>query len=190
MFREMLVWVLESVWFATALAGFWLWERTDATPGTVRPPEQLTNRAVPGRWSVTVFAHPRCPCLRATLHEVASLSAPEFSTRVVFVRPARAPDGWERGEMWELAARIPGVEVACDERGAEARRVGAETSGYAVLTDPNGRVVFRGGLTRGRGRTGESAGRQAVAAWIAGRPGAGAAPVFGCPLFDSDEPGK
>jgi hypothetical protein len=113
-------------------------------------------------------------------------AAPDLSVRVVFVRPAGCPDGWERGGGWELAAGVPGAELACDTTGDEARRFGAETSGHAVLTDPAGAVVFRGGLTPARGRTGESPGRQAVLAWVNSGGGAETAPVFGCPLFTPD----
>jgi hypothetical protein len=87
--------------------------------------------------------------------------------------------------LWESATRIAGAEVVCDPTGEEARRSGAETSGQAVLTDPTGRVVFRGGLTRARGRTGPSAGCRAVSEWVASGSGADSAPVYGCPLFSA-----
>jgi hypothetical protein len=140
---------------------------------------------VSGRWRLTVFAHAHCPCSRATLRELDGLARaePDLSTRVVFVRPPDCPAGWERGEAWDAATRIPGAEVACDPDGAAAQKLGAETSGHAVLTDPTGRVVFRGGLTPARGRTGGSEGRNAVMAWVSGGTGAAVAPVFGCPLF-------
>ena len=98
----------------------------------------------------------------------------------MFVCPEGSPEDWERGAAWEDAAHIAGVEVVRDPTGAEAHRFGAETSGQAVLTDPTGRVVFRGGLTAGRGRTGASAGRRAVLAWVDSGDGAAAAPVYGC----------
>jgi hypothetical protein len=182
--REATVWVAGAAWLAAVLGGFWAWERYDTTPGGAGA------RAAPesgpaADWRLTVFAHPRCPCTRATLHAVAELASAgmPLSVRVVFVRPADRPEGWERGESWETAGRIAGVDLACDPAGAEARRFGAETSGHAVLTDPTGRVVFRGGLTRARGRTGESAGRRAVAEWVGTGSGVGSAPVYGCPLF-------
>lgn len=187
--RETAIWVTGFGWLALVTGGFWLWERYDGTPGTVGARAVAADVATTGRWRLTVFAHPRCPCTRATLREAAELAtaATDVSVRVLFVRPAGGPDGWERGEAWELATRIPGAEVACDATGAEARRFGAETSGQAVLTDPTGRAVFRGGLTQARGRTGASAGRRAVLAWVRGENAAPDAPVFGCPLFAPDE---
>lgn len=186
--REAAVWVAGCVWLAAALCGFAVWERYDATPGAAgAAPADLP--AARGRWALTVVVHPHCPCGRATLRELAELAAaaPDLAVRVLVVRPGGTPDGWERGEAWELAARVPGAEVECDVNGDEARRLGTETSGAAVLADPSGRVVFRGGLTAARGRVGASAGRSAVLAWVEGGVGAAEAPVFGCPLFDQVE---
>ncbi|MBP3960459.1 hypothetical protein J8F10_34975 [Gemmata sp. G18] len=185
MAREIAVWLIGLVWLSAIAGGFWLWERYDATPGTVGAQTAAPDESAPGGWCLTVFAHPRCPCTRATLGETAELvrAAPELSVRVLFVRPPDAPDGWEHGESWDLAARIPRTEVALDEAGAGAHRFGAETSGQAVLTDPAGRIVFRGGLTAARGRAGESAGRRAVLDWMSGHLAPARAPVFGCPLL-------
>jgi hypothetical protein len=186
--RELAIWVIGFLWLAVVLSGFWFWERYDATPGTEGPGVSVGSTSA-GRWQLVVFAHPHCPCTRATLHELAELvgAVPQLSVRVVFVCPAGAPAGWERGAAWESAARVSGAEVGSDSTGAEAQRFGAETSGQAVLVDPSGRVRFRGGLTRARGRTGESAGRRAVLAWVSAGEGAPTAPVYGCPLLSPVE---
>ena len=176
------------LWLATVGCGFWLWERYDTTPGLSPGPASAPVPDEPSRrrWQLTLFGHPHCPCFRASLRELADVTraVPEVSARVVFVCPPGTGDGWERGDAWDAAARLPAVEVRGDA-GAEARRLGAATSGTAVLTDPTGRTVFRGGLTPARGRTGESAGPRAVLAWVSAGDGAPTAPVFGCPLFDS-----
>lgn len=183
--RETAVWLTSLCWLAAVAAGFGLWERYDTTPGTVRPDVPVADEAAPGGWRLTVFAHPRCPCSGATIRELAEIaaSAPELSVRVLFVNPTGASADWERSANWDAASRIAGAKVARDAGGTEARRFGAETSGQAVLTDPTGHVVFRGGLTRARGRAGESAGRRAVLNWIRYGSGATEAPVFGCPVF-------
>jgi hypothetical protein len=185
--REVTVWTATAAWLAAVVVGFWLWERYDTTPGAAGEP--AAARSSPGRWQLTVFAHPHCPCTRASLRELADISrgTPGLSVRILFVRPAGAPAGWERGEAWDEAANVSGAEIACDATGAEARSAGAETSGFAILTDPTGLAVFRGGLTPARGRGGESAGRRAVLAWLGGGNGPATAPVFGCPLFTPDE---
>jgi hypothetical protein len=86
--------------------------------------------------------------------------------------------------LWAAANTLGGARVERDCDGIVARRTGATTSGYAVLYDAAGRAAFRGGLTRGRGRVGESAGRRAVLSVLAGEePESRAVPVFGCSLF-------
>jgi len=137
---------------------------------------------------VSVFVHPHCPCARATIGELAEVlrTAPDLAVRVLFVEPTGAGDGWERGRLWDSVAALRGAERVCDFGGDEARRFGAETSGLVILADPTGRVVFRGGITRARGREGESAGRRAVLDWVGGHPAAASAPVYGCPLFADD----
>ena len=175
---------LAAVWFAAVAAGFVVWERYDTTPGEVRTAEP---NAVPpaGRWRLVMFAHPHCPCTRASLVELAELiEQTPVEAEVVFVRPVDCPDGWERTAAWAAAAAIPGVQARCDVGGVEARRAGAATSGHVVLTGPDGRVVFGGGITPGRGRRGDSTGRRMISDRLTGRAvGFGSAPVFGCPLF-------
>lgn len=131
--------------------------------------------------------YPHCPCSRAAFGELAELTRTTpvpFGVEVVFVSPPGAEDGWERSESWASAAAVPGCRVRHDAGGVEAQRAGAATSGHVTLIDPAGRVVYRGGITRGRGRAGESAGRRAVLDALAGGAVNADGPVFGCPLFD------
>src|SRR5262249_57501676 len=89
----------------------------------------------------------------------------------------------EKTDLWSSAERIPGVSVALDAGGAEAKRFGAETSGAVVLYDPAGRLVFHGGITAARGHEGDSFGQQRIAAFLSGaRADRADAPVFGCAL--------
>ena len=187
--RETAVWLAALGWLAAVAAGFGVWERYDTTAGAAGSPPAAAGEPPSGQWRLTLFAHPHCPCTRASLAELAEAlrDVPDLFGRVVFVRPPEAASGWERGASWDAAENIPGVEVACDAGGAEAQRAGAETSGQAVLTDPAGNVVFRGGLTRARGRSGDGPGRRAVRDWVGRGIGPGAAPVYGCPLFTDAE---
>jgi hypothetical protein len=176
-----------AAWGGLIAGGFWLWERYDSTPGPDGPPPG--DRPASGSdYEVVMFVHPHCPCSRAGLAELAEATrraGPNVGVRVAFVRPPGAGDGWERGELWDAAAALPGVRVGCDAGGAEARRAGATTAGHVVVYDAGGRVVFRGGVTRSRGHGGDSPGGRAVAAILAGRePETRRTPVFGCALFD------
>jgi hypothetical protein len=185
-FRNGLLRVLVvAAWLGLVMAGFASWEKYDSTAGEAAEPAVLP--APSAGWELILFLHPHCPCSRTTLDELAEVietAPPGLSVRVVFVSLAGDEAGLERTELWTTASRLRGVRVECDADGVEARRTGATTSGHVVLYDPAGRLAFRGGLTRGRGRAGESAGRGAILTALEGQePQTRVAPVFGCPLF-------
>jgi hypothetical protein len=76
-----------------------------------------------------------------------------------------------------------------DADGSEARRFGAETSGHTLLFDPNGSLLFSGGITASRGHAGRNAGESAIIAAVNGkRTDRTGTPVFGCSLIS--QPGK
>jgi hypothetical protein len=178
-----------TAWLVLTAAGFAYWEHYEATPGSADP---LTAAPIQARggWELVLFAHPHCPCTRASLAELAELSqqaGPRLEIRVVFIQPEGTPAGWERTELWATAAAIPGVRVSSDPDGVEARKCGAITSGQVVLYDATGRVAFYGGLTRARGRVGESAARQTILNLLAGHESTRRdMPVFGCALSRPD----
>ena len=141
-----------------------------------------------GEAVLLVFMHPACPCSDATVNELARLVAragKRIDVVAMFVRPAGFSDGWERTELWESAARIPNVRCLVDPEGRDARRFGAATSGYTLLYEAEGALVFRGGITAARGHEGDNAGKSAVLSWFrGGKADPAETPAFGCPLFD------
>jgi hypothetical protein len=140
------------------------------------------------RPTLLVFAHPECPCTRATLGELDRIVARCGEKLRVLVILLSLPEfGGEgaRGALREAAERIPGVEVRDDSGGAIARAFGVLTSGQALLYEPDGRLVFQGGITAARGHSGDNAGAASIVARVLGRsPGSDSAPVYGCCLFD------
>jgi hypothetical protein len=150
-----------------------------------------------GRPTLVMFAHPKCPCTRASIEELArvvALCGERLAVHVLFCRPAGCPPAWERTELWRAAEEIPGVGVGADVGLREAERFGARTSGFVLLYGADGALLFHGGITGGRGHAGDNAGRDAVVARVTGgeaEPGTwgrsapkGAARtcVYGCPL--------
>jgi hypothetical protein len=100
-----------------------------------------------------------------------------------FVRPANESAGWERGKLWDSAAAIPGVTVACDAGGQVAVRFKARTSGDVLLYNPAGALCFHGGITSARGHAGDNLGHSAVLdIALRGKSHVDCSPVFGCPL--------
>ena len=89
--------------------------------------------------------------------------------------------------MWRRAAGIPGVAVHCDEDGVECRRFHAETSGYTVLYDSRGKLLFQGGITSSRGHEGDNAGRSAVESIVQHKLFSQVrTPVYGCSLLATE----
>ena len=110
---------------------------------------------------------------------------------VLFVKPQGFSEGWEKTDLWQSAASIPGVTVMTDENGIEASRFRSKTSGQVMLYDVNGKLAFSGGITNSRGHSGDNEGRSAILSLLTtGTVTNREAPVFGCPLFEasSQEP--
>ncbi|HLK57286.1 MAG TPA: hypothetical protein VKU00_12010, partial [Chthonomonadaceae bacterium] len=81
------------------------------------------------------------------------------------------------------AASLPGVTALPDEEGREAQSFHAATSGYTLLYDGNGRLLYRGGITSARGHEGANAGQETLLALLQGQqPTHTQFPVFGCSL--------
>ena len=158
-------------------------------PGRWPSATSITRR--PGRPALVMFIHPRCPCTRASLEELARLLANcrrMADVHGIFVVPEGYSATWARSDLWRLASTIPDVQVMLDWQGCEARRFGAATSGLVQLYDSVGSLVFSGGVTGARNHEGNNAGAGAVYAWLRrGSADRRDAFVFGCPLFDSSE---
>ena len=181
-----------ALWLAClAAAGLAVWDyqTTAGAPGAppVRWPRGSAIARDGERATVLLFAHPHCPCTRASVAELGRLMSrlrDRASAHVLVQRPAEFAPGWERTEVWAAAERIAGVTVHLDLEGREAARFGAATSGQVLLYDPRGRLRFSGGLTASRGHVGESIGHQEIAAIVEGGETADATSrVFGCALW-------
>lgn len=160
-----------------------------AAPPSHWPPESHIHLAT-DRATLIMLAHPHCPCSRASVGELARLMAQtqdRVTAYVLFLKPAGSSDDWQKTDLWQSAASIPGVNVVVDDDGVEARCFHAMTSGQTVLYDAAGRLLFSGGITGSRGHSGDNAGRSAIVAILNNRESERAETfVFGCPLFSTD----
>jgi hypothetical protein len=151
-----------------------------------RWPARSRIERVAGLPTIVVMAHPHCPCTRATIGELALLMARvqnRVSANVVFVRPPGVPEKWEETDLWRDAQEIPGVRVINDPEGVEAGLFGAVASGQTMLYDAGGRLQFSGGITAGRGHSGDNAGRSTIVGLITkGKSELKETPVYGCAL--------
>jgi hypothetical protein len=140
----------------------------------------------PGRPTLVMFAHPHCPCTRATIGELDLLMAQsngKLAATVVFIQPEGLPEEWVKGDLLRQASAIPGVRTVVDHEGMEVALFHAETSGYTLVYDSQGQLVFEGGITISRGHSGDNPGRRAIVALLEGKAsGPVETPVFGCSL--------
>lgn len=151
-------------------------------------PADASITPAPAQGTLLVFAHPRCPCTRATMRELEQLlrrASRTVATTVLFVQPEGYDAAWvQEAALWRLAERIPGVTPQLDVQAAEARRFGAITSGQVLFYDTTRALQFSGGITASRGHEGDNIGRRAVIDLIGGRsPKHPFPPVFGCALY-------
>jgi hypothetical protein len=134
-----------------------------------------------------MFAHPRCPCTRASVEELNRLLAQSngrIDAHVLFFRPPNYPADWSHTELRRTVESIPGITVQDDINDALARKFGAETSGYVLLYNPEGQLLFRGGITGSRGHAGDNAGESAIISLALGKGTAiTQTPVYGCSLL-------
>jgi hypothetical protein len=136
-----------------------------------------------------MFAHPHCPCTRASLGELEVLLThfpSQLNSYVVFLKPTGTAANWEKTDLWRKASSIPGVRVYTDDAGIEAHRFQSETSGQTLLYDRGGRLLFQGGITLSRGHAGDNPGRSAIEELLReGHSNQVKTPVFGCSLFEA-----
>jgi hypothetical protein len=190
--RTILVSIVFGIgWVASIAFGMRLLAKHETTPGTVAavPPEFPADSALnlaPDRLTLVMLAHPRCPCTRASIGELAQIMAEgqgKLKAYVVFARPEGAGADWNETGAWRSAAEIPGVTPVGDDDGRETRRFGAETSGHTLLFAADGRLLFSGGITASRGHAGDNVGESAIVAMVREQPALRATtPVYGCGL--------
>jgi hypothetical protein len=187
------------LWLASIGVGMGILSAYDYTPGEkinsvqVWPGDSQIPRSL-DRPTLVMFAHPKCPCSRASVGELAVLMTQctgRLNALVLFNRPEGEGDEWVKSDLWRSAEAIPGVSVRVDDAGREAARFHAETSGHTVLYDNRGRLMFSGGITEARGHWGDNANLDAVKELVRGnREGRGGeterheTPVFGCSLWN------
>lgn len=190
--RKPVLWAVLIVWLASVGTGLGWLMAYDNTPGAPAqapagwPAGSALTRDASGP-TLVMLAHPRCDCTRASIGELAELLARARQRPrafVVFIKPGGVAPGWEKTGTFAQAARIPGVTVIRDDNGAEAERFGVSTSGQTLMYDRDGRLVYAGGLTGARGKSGDNPGRSTVLALLAGaHPADATTRVFGCSLF-------
>ncbi len=148
-------------------------------------PVATLHEAQKKRPTLLLFAHPHCPCTRATLAELARLLAHhrgQANVQVLFYHPLTQPREWVEAKLWQQAKQLPDVVVSTVGE-LDLLRFGVSTSGQTLLYDAAGTLVFSGGITNGRGHEGDNTGRSAISTYLqTGEIPLAQTPVFGCAL--------
>jgi hypothetical protein len=184
--------ILAAFWVITLGFGMRALIRYENAPGQVGtvPASWPAASKIPRsreHYTLVMLAHPRCPCTRASMGELAQIMArlrtAPLEAYVLFWKPKNGGAEWDDTELRRSAAEIPGVHIVTDVEGEEARLFGAETSGHAELFDATGHRIFSGGITASRGHAGDNAGETAIESLVKNRPVTQKSTlVFGCSL--------
>jgi hypothetical protein len=197
---KFLLWFCTILWLSIAVCGVFYLTKYENTPAenniaypSVFPLEsQIEHHDT--RATLIFFAHPKCPCTRASIRELSRLMTDvngNLQAYIVFNKPKDESEEWTATDLRTSAEAIPNVRVLIDEDGRETKIFNAQTSGLTLLYDRNGNLRFDGGITASRGHEGDNAGSRAIFEIITEDAFKTAeTAVFGCPLHKKDCQGE
>ena len=181
------------VWIVVVGIGFMALYKYEFKAGTTdylaeQWPKETSIPWNPNMYQLIMFAHPQCPCTKASLGELELIMAQgqgKVSASVLFSKPKQFDEEWTRSDLFQKAGKIPGVRVLIDDQSQQAKLFGGTTSGQTFLYDRQGQLVFAGGITSSRGHSGDNEGRSAIVNLINHKPtSVSRTPFFGCLLYD------
>jgi hypothetical protein len=187
-------WTLVAVWLIVVVVGMFVVVRYANTPSAtdvapaVWPGESRLARSL-REPTLVMFAHPHCPCTRASIAELSKLMARvpgRLAVHVLFMRPSGVDEAWEETDIVRRAREIPGVTTKVDGDGSEAMLFHAGISGETMLYGADGRLLFHGGITPSRGHEGDNLGlTRIVSLVLTGASDKPESAVYGCALLDA-----
>ena len=193
--------VILLLWLTAVIAGSLVLIDYEARPGQMVvqagswPTESRLERSS-DRPTLCMFAHPRCPCTRASIEKLALLASQcrgLVDIKVLFFCPNANDPAWCQSDTITSAKTIPGVDVEFDCESSEAKRFGATISGHVMLFNPQGELMFNGGITNARGQFGASDGESRIISLLTSpnepepaNEKAQVFPVYGCVLCEPD----
>lgn len=185
-----------TTWLAANVVGLTTIIIYSNTSGDTGEPEAMWNlpaeiTLAQDRPTLVVFAHPKCPCTRATFSELERLQsarAGRFLTQIIFYEPQDSDASWRDTVLWNAARNYLDTTVHADPAGTIIDAAGARTSGTVALYSPEGALLYWGGITMARGHEGGNAGIDTIIALLDGQTRVQThGLVFGCPLLGPDE---
>lgn len=168
--QDFVLWLAAALWTAAMVCGWISLNRYTYTSEAVA--------AAPSEWpkdagltrtknhpSLVMFLHPGCPCSRATLVELQRLRSrigEPCDVQLVMVLSREHADDWQETPLQHQASEMKNVHLTQDWDGRIASAFSAGTSGETYLYSPQGKLLFHGGLTLGRGHEGPASGQDQI----------------------------
>lgn len=190
------IWPLVVAWLLTILIGFGTLTKYEFTPAESAAASSSSRTDVARRtpaepsvakgWTLTVALHPKCICSPATLTQIEWIVAahPELDVQFLVFHSESHSAEWHNTKLVQRARKLGG-QLLEDWDGQLAHEEGLPVSGATYLTDPAGKVRFRGGLTNGRGHEGLSIGTKSIETLlIGGETEVTVTPAYGCEVQD------
>ncbi len=167
--------------------------RYDSLPGIAAVPKTAWPAASKIKYStitntLVMVLHPRCPCSRASVQQVASMMNTTNPPKCIFLfyTPSIFAKGWEKTDIWNQASEIPDSVLISDIDGRETKTSEHPHPDRPTFFDRQGFLRYSGGLTEGRGHQGECRNLEAAIKALndSHKPTTFGA-VYGCPVVDS-----
>lgn len=189
------LWIMAAVWGIALAAGFGCLVRYSQQEGDrgVPPltwPESHNLSAPVDRAKLLLFAHPHCPCTRASIRQlerVLTASRQKLDFDVILIGNSSVAADWRETPIAIAASALDRANVRFD--GGELARVfHVRTSGHILLYDSRGVLKFSGGVNSFRGHEGDSQGAGSLVALLRNTSeDLATSPVFGCPLQNESD---
>ncbi|TWU49775.1 thioredoxin domain-containing protein [Rubripirellula reticaptiva] len=179
------------LWCLATGAGFVAIERYAHTPAQLnhqidRWPASSHLQTAHGKPTLVMFAHPHCPCTRASMNELSRILSQcegQVTASVVFLEFESIDKPVKQSGLWRQAMAIPHLHVAVDHQQIISRLFQARSSGETFLFQANGNLSYHGGITLSRGHEGDNTGHDAIVSILTkGTSHRSMGPVYGCSL--------
>lgn len=176
------LWILlVCSWISLVALGTARLELFAATPGSSASGESTSAGR---RFHLYVFFHPLCECSVASvaeLHRLVEHVDGRLDVTAVIDLAGLNPD--KGASLKRRLGDAHGIAVETDPDGTKTASFGAKTSGQALLYDPQGNLVFSGGITAARAHEGDNDGEAAIIDIVNRKKvKTRSTPVFGCAL--------
>lgn len=191
--RSVPLWFVIAAWIAMIVFLFARLAMYSQSPGALGAPPMAVVAGLetaPDGYTLAVAIHPKCPCTQSTIYELQRL-VPKTDNPLHFVfcvyTGKKSPDSWYEESAAMLQTRFPGSTIINDIDGSVADKLGAVISGSTVLYNSDGTPVFWGGVTSGRGHSGDNLGSDSIIAIVNGEePPRATTAVYGCEITQNN----